>query len=85
MYPAPSTPFFSQMSVLVFTIAARSAGPKFSVAGNTASTSMYCCGGFTGGINSGFSGFRFASACTCSIVRFNEASSNWWVVAEAVF
>jgi hypothetical protein len=41
--------------------------------------------GLTSGITSGFSGLRCASACTASIIRFNEASSNWWVVAVAVF
>jgi predicted Zn-dependent protease len=33
-------------------------------------------GGFTSGIVSGLSGFRRASACTCSIAAFNVASSN---------
>jgi hypothetical protein len=39
----------------------------------------------TGGISSGLSGLRFASSWTLSMTRFNDASSNWWVVAEAVF
>ena len=71
--------------MLTFTICARSAGPKFTAEGSAASMSMYCCGGLISGITSGFSGLRCASACTASIVRFNEASSNWWVVAVAVF
>ena len=73
------------MSVLALTICARSAGPKPTADGSAASNSMYCCGGFTSGITSGFSGLRCASAWTASIVRFSDASSNWCVVAVAVF
>ena len=64
------------MSVLAFTIRARSAGPKFTASGIAASTLMYGCGGFTGGISSGLSGLRLASSCTWSIIRFSDASSN---------